>query len=355
MNGGRFVETTPSTLTPRAPDDPAAIGPYTIVGRLGEGGMGIVYLGRGEDGSHAAVKLVRPEPAGDAEFRRRFATEVGNARRVASFCTAAVLGHGTYGDRPYLATEYIDGPTLREQLAREGALPHGALQNLAVGVAAALTAIHAAGLVHRDLKPSNVILSMTGPRVIDFGISRSLDCATELTATGVVIGTPGWLAPERLRRDVAGPAADIFTWGCLVAYAGTNRHPYGTGDPVSMAGRVLHGEPDLDGLPAPLAQVVRTALGKDPADRPTARELLLTLTGGSTAEPGTTRLGPPSAARPAPPPASVADEAPPRSILERARPGSASGFGPGSGRRFVLGGLAFLLGVALLVTGVLLV
>jgi serine/threonine protein kinase len=334
------VDATLSTFTPREPDDPAVIGPYTILGRLGQGGMGTVHLGRADDGHQAAVKLIRPELARDADFRRRFAVEVDNARRVASFCTAAVLGHGMYGERPYLATEYIDGPTLQARLAREGALPHGALQSLAVGVAAALTAIHAAGLVHRDLKPSNVILSITGPRVIDFGISRSLD-ATGLTASGVILGTPGWLAPERLLRDVADPAADVFTWGCLIAYAGLNRHPYGTGDPIAMAGRVLHGEPGLDGLPAPLAEIVRTALGKDPAARPTARRLLLTLTGGSAPDPASTLIGSP----PAIPPASRT-EAPPPSVPEgtAARPV----------RRLVLGGLVFAVGLVLLVVGVLL-
>lgn len=370
------MDTTVSTFTSRAPDDPDAIGPYTILGRLGQGGMGTVYLGRAGDGHRAAVKLVRPELARNADFRRRFAAEVDNAQRVASFCTAAVLGHGLYGDRPYLATEYIDGPTLQERLDGEGALPDGALQSLAVGVAAALTAIHAAGLVHRDLKPSNVILSITGPRVIDFGISRSLDATTELTASGVVLGTPGWLAPERLLRDVADPAADIFTWGCLVAYAGTNRHPYGTGDPVAMASRVLHGEPDLDGLPAPLAELVRAALDKDPAARPTARELLLTLTGGAPDDLATTRLDLPPTLDPEPSPQtpkpwrqasesrsqvlesrSQASEPPTRppatSILEP-EPPLAEQEPSRMSRRLLLGTPAFVLGLALLVAGVLL-
>jgi serine/threonine protein kinase len=366
------MEATVSAMTA---EDPDVIGPYTILGRLGQGGMGTVYLGRTGDGRQAAVKLVRRELAGDAEFRQRFASEVDNARRVASFCTAAVLGHGTYGDRPYLVTEYIEGPTLESRLAGAGALPPGALQSLAVGVAAALTAIHAAGLVHRDLKPSNVILSITGPRVIDFGISRSLDAATGLTATGVVLGTPGWLAPERLLRGEDAPAADVFTWGCLVACAGTNRHPYGTGDPVALAGRVLHGEPDLDGLPAALAEIVRTALDLDPAARPAARDLLLTLTGGSAVDPAVTRLD-------LPPAAGIRPTAPmedPR-ITSGRRTVSASGTaseprtatgprtgskpriaietraGPrtGSVRRLVLGGLVFVLGAVLLVTGVLL-
>lgn len=321
----------------QASAEPAAIGPYTIVRRLGQGGMGTVYLGRGADGRQVAIKLVRPDLAGDAEFRRRFEAEVDNARRVASFCTAAVLGRGMYGDRPYLVIEYIDGPTLQAYVDREGALPPGTLQGLAVGVAAALTAIHAADLVHRDLKPANVILSITGPRVIDFGVARSLDSATALTASGVLLGTPGWLAPEQLQRGTAEPATDIFTWGCLVAYAGTGRHPYGTGTPVALASRVVFGEPDLDGLPEPLVGVVRAALAKDPAARPTASGLLLTLTGGSAPE---------TLVIPAAPPPETAR-------LTTAFPETAL---PAERRRLrlLLGGVSFAAGLVLLAAAVIL-
>jgi eukaryotic-like serine/threonine-protein kinase len=222
------VDTTLSLFTPRVPGDPAVIGPYTILGRLGQGGMGTVYLGRTDEGHQAAVKLVRPELARDADFRRRFATEVDNAQRVASFCTAAVLGHGAYGDRPYLATEYIDGPTLQARLDGEGALPHGALQSLAVGVAAALTAIHAAGLVHRDLKPSNILVAEHDghpvPKVIDFGLAKALGEAARLTdasvftAAGAVVGTPLYMAPEQVG---AGPfdvdtRADVYALGVIL-------------------------------------------------------------------------------------------------------------------------------------------
>ncbi|GAA0318608.1 serine/threonine protein kinase [Actinoallomurus spadix] len=351
--------------------DPAAIGPYTIVRRLGAGGMGTVHLGRDAAGRQAAIKLIKPELAEDAAFRRRFEAEAVNARRVASFCTAAVLGNGMYGDRPYLAIEYIEGPTLRTHVEREGALPPGPLHGLAVGVAAALTAIHAASLVHRDLKPSNVILSITGPRVIDFGIARSLDATVHLTASGIILGTPGWLPPEQLLRGTTAPAGDIFTWGCLVAYAGTGRHPYGTGDPVAMAGRVIHGEPDLDGLPAPLTEVVRTALGKDPARRPTARELLLTLTGGSADEehlmatlasplpdaipPPQPRTTPPSpqtrTTTPPSPPSPRTRTTPPLPQTRTTAPSSSTSR---PGRRLAMGALAFLVGLALLATGVLL-
>ncbi len=300
--------------------DPATVGPYQIVGRLGEGGMGSVYLGRSPSGQLAAVKLIRAELACDPGFRRRFAAEAANGRRVASFCTAAFLGAGLHEDRPYLATEYIEGPTLADHIARSGALPPSTLQSLAVGVAAALTAIHAAGLVHRDLKPSNVILSVSGPRVIDFGIARALDMSTGLTAAGELVGSPGWLAPEQIRQEPTGTAADIYTWGCLVAYAGQGGHPHGQGDFAELAARVLYAEPDLAGLPGPLRRIVAGALDKDPDRRPTARELLLTLSGG--AAPDTTRREP--------------------ALPEPDR------------RRLLLGALTFAIGLTLLIAGVLL-
>ncbi|MGI8335593.1 serine/threonine-protein kinase [Actinomadura scrupuli] len=359
LEGQPVHDVRPQPLTE---DDPVAVGPYEIVGRLGEGGMGSVYLGRSPVGVAAAVKLIRPELAQDEGFRRRFAAEVDNAQRVASFCTAAVLGHGRHGDRPYLATEYIEGPTLRAYVAEQGALPPSTLQSFAVGVAAALTAIHAAGLVHRDLKPSNVILSVTGPRVIDFGIARALDDSSSmLTASGEVVGSPGWLAPEQLLRDVTHPAADIYTWGCLVAYAGRARHPYGSGDVAAMSSRALHAEPALDGLPEPIARLVETAMAKDPRLRPTARQLLLTLVGGSVPAADAVS-GPPSEADPTAllaaatrldlaPPAGFAP-APDEPGLTAVAP-SPDPVEPGRGRRLLLGGLIFVLGLALLVAGAL--
>ncbi|WP_344838253.1 serine/threonine-protein kinase [Actinocorallia longicatena] len=268
-----------------SPGDPRAIGPFTIVGRLGAGGMGAVFLGSrvGETGAEelVAVKVIRDELGVDPGFRARFAQEVAAGRRVASFCTAAMLGSGVHEGRPYLITEYIDGPTLLDHVLERGPLSYGTLQGLAVGVAAALTAIHGAGLIHRDLKPSNVILSVSGPRVIDFGIARAMDATTSMTMTGQLIGSPGWIAPEQLLRDSATTAVDIYTWGCLVAFAARARHPFGTGEPIAMASRILHGEPELDGVPEPLLTQVRRALDKDPARRPSARDLLLQLVGGS--------------------------------------------------------------------------
>jgi serine/threonine protein kinase len=261
--------------------DPTAVGPYGIVGRLGAGGMGAVYLGRSDDGMLVAVKIIRDALAEDRGFRERFETEVQNAKRVASFCTAAVIASGLHEDRPYLVTEYIDGPTLYDQVTENGPLPPGTLHGVAVGTAAALTAIHVAGLVHRDLKPSNVILSMSGPRVIDFGIARAMDATSAHTATGDLIGSPGWMAPEHLLRHHVTPASDVFAWGCLVAFSGRGRHPYGAGEAIAMVARIIHGEPELEGLPDKLAPLVGAALSKDPGRRPSAQELLLDLVGGA--------------------------------------------------------------------------
>ncbi|GII77917.1 hypothetical protein Sru01_28990 [Sphaerisporangium rufum] len=253
--------------------------------------MGTVYLGTAPGGRPVAVKVVRRRHAEDGGFAARFRAEVANARRVASFCTAAVVDDGVADDgRPYLVTEYIAGTPLSAQIGEHGPLPGSALVGLAFGVCAALAAIHAAGLVHRDLKPGNVILSLTGPRVIDFGIARALDAATGPTLTGEVVGTPGWWAPEQIDGRPVTPATDVFAWGCLVAYAGNGRHPFGAGGAMAVAYRIMHEEPDLGGLPASLEPLVRRAVHRDPAARPTARELLLALIGGADAEEPATRV-----------------------------------------------------------------
>ncbi|MEQ4716648.1 serine/threonine-protein kinase [Nonomuraea sp. B19D2] len=273
----------PTGAAPLRPTDLREIGPYRLLGRLGEGGMGTVFLARAPTGRFVALKVVKAEFANQEGFAARFHAEVENARRVASFCTAQVLDNGNTGDgRPYMVTEYIAGAPLSDQIAKYGALEPGALHGVALGVAAALAAIHVAGLVHRDLKPANVILSLSGPRVIDFGIARALDRETGFTLSGELLGSPGWWAPEQVRGEIVTPAADIFAWGCLVAYAGNGRHPFGRGDPITLATRVLNTPPELGALPAPLHELVRRATSMDPTLRPTAQDLLIALVGGST-------------------------------------------------------------------------
>ncbi|HEV7932007.1 MAG TPA: serine/threonine-protein kinase [Actinomadura sp.] len=263
------------------PGDPVQIGAYELIGKLGEGGMGAVYLGRGEDKRLVAIKVIRPELAADQTYRARFRGEVRNAQRVASFCTATVVGHGEEDGRPYLVTEYVDGKPLDEYIETQGALPPGTLHGVAVGVAAALTAIHSAGLIHRDLKPSNVMLSVSGPRVIDFGIARATDAPGQHTQAGLVMGSPGWMAPEQVMDGEVGTAVDVFAWATLVALAGTGRHPYGTGTVMAMAARAQNNKPKLDGLPDELLPLVTKALDPDPARRPSAQQLLLSLVGGT--------------------------------------------------------------------------
>ncbi|WP_214415825.1 serine/threonine-protein kinase [Sphaerisporangium fuscum] len=291
-----------SGAEPLRPDDPEHIGPYRLLGRLGQGGMGTVYLAEAPTGRQVAVKVVKAQLTVDEGFAVRFHAEVTNARRVASFCTAQVLDNGNAEDgRPYMVTEYIAGTPLSRQISRYGALEAGTLHGVALGVAAALAAIHVAGLVHRDLKPANVILSMSGPRVIDFGIARALDASQGVTRSGELLGTPGWWAPEQVRGEEISPAADVFAWGCLVAYAGNGRHPFGRGDMLALASRVLAGRPDLGTLPAPLDRLVRLATDPEPARRPSAQDLLIALVGGEIARPA-------SPAVPVDPPTLVATE-----------------------------------------------
>jgi len=241
--------------------------------------MGTVFLARDARGALVAVKVLRAELADDEEFLRRFRREVAVARRVAGWCTAQVLDARVDGPHPYLVTEYVDGPPLDRLVATRGPLPAPALHGFAAGVASALAAIHAAGLVHRDLKPANILLASSGPRVIDFGIAQALDHSMRLTQTGVVLGTPGWMAPEQLTTHPLGTPVDVFLWGGLVLYAGTGRKPFGEGALDVVCARILHAEPDLEGLPAPLAGLVAAALAKDPAERPTAPHVMHELLG----------------------------------------------------------------------------
>ncbi|MGW7613700.1 serine/threonine protein kinase [Streptomyces sp. NPDC054766] len=258
-------------VQPARPGDPSLIGPYRIVGRLGEGGMGTVHAGLAPDGERVAVKVIHAAQAGDPEFRARFRREVRLSSRVQGPCLLPLLAADPEADAPWLATPYVPGPTLSQHLAAHGPLTDGTLYAFATGTAQALAAIHAAGVVHRDVKPQNVLLTRSGPRVLDFGIAHA-DDATSVTRTGMMTGTPGWISPEQYRSGVAGPESDVFTWGALVAYAATGRLPFGGGAPEAVAYRVISGQPDLNGIPEPLTQILEQALAKEPAERSTAME-----------------------------------------------------------------------------------
>jgi eukaryotic-like serine/threonine-protein kinase len=262
---------------PLLDSDPRRVGRYRLSARLGSGGMGVVYLGAAEDGPPVAVKVLRAQLAEDREFRTRFGREVAALVRVEGVCTVRVIEADTTAARPFLVTEYADGPSLAEYIGAHGALAAPMLYGLATGLAEALTAIHAAGIVHRDLKPSNVLLTGTGPKVIDFGIAQAQD-ATSLTRPGVTIGSTGFQAPEQITAGRSGTPADIFAWGVTIVYAASGQPPFGTGTPESIMFRILHAQPDLISVPAEVRPLVAVTLAKEPGNRPTARELLDSLT-----------------------------------------------------------------------------
>lgn len=292
------------------PGDPRRVRDVRLLGRLGQGGMGVVFLGESADGRRVCVKVIRAEYARDARFRARFAAEAAAARRVARFCTAQVLDAGTDGDLAYLVTEYIDGPTLTAAVDRDGPMHGSTVDGLAIGVAAALNGIHAAGIVHRDLKPSNVMLSRVGPKVIDFGIARALDALESFTESGHVVGTPAYMAPEQFRGATT-TATDVFSWGAVVTFAATGRPPFGGGAPFEVMHRVVSEPPDLGRLERPLRDLVLRALDKDERRRPAARELLLALVGDADPHPVSRVLS----TQWTPPPvdaATIADPAPTR-------------------------------------------
>ncbi|GAA2879262.1 serine/threonine protein kinase [Actinoplanes cyaneus] len=262
--------------SPLRPGDPRSLGGYELLARLGEGGMGAVFLGRRDDGLRVAVKVIKPEYAHEEEFRGRFRSEVRRASEVPPFCTAAVLDADPEHRTPYLVVEFVDGPSLDEVIQRDGPMSAGQLHSLAVGVATALTAIHGAGVIHRDLKPRNVLLAMGAPKVIDFGIARALEVTSQHTRPDEMVGTVAYMAPERfdgIDREIT-PAADVFAWGAVIAYAGTGRTPFRADSPGATAARILTQPPDLTGLSEPLAGLVALTLAKDPQERPTAHELL---------------------------------------------------------------------------------
>ncbi|MEU6934932.1 MDR family MFS transporter [Streptomyces sp. NPDC046374] len=260
-------------------EDPTRIGPYRLIARLGAGGMGLVYLGRSEVGRTVAVKVVLAEHAEHSEFRRRFAREVEAARRVGGEWTAAVLDADTEAPVPWVATQYIPGPDLTTVVARDfGPLPEHSVRTLAHRLAVALRSVHAAGLIHRDLKPSNVLVTVDGPRVIDFGIARAMDGLgpdSLHTRTGMLIGSPGFMSPEQVRGLELTPASDVFCLGAVLVYAATGRLLFGATDTGLSAHlfRIAEDEPDLTGVPDSLLDLVRSCLHKDPAQRPTPADV----------------------------------------------------------------------------------
>jgi predicted Ser/Thr protein kinase len=270
---------------PLLPGDRDRLGPYLLLGRLGVGGMGVVYLGERQDGQQVAIKVIRPEFSADPSYLERFRREAELARHVAKSCVAQVLDADFNGSQPYLVTEYVAGITLEEHVDQRGPLSHGNLEAVALGVAAALAAIHKAGLVHRDLKPSNVLLSnYYGPRVIDFGVARALDETSRLTAGRAQPGTPAFMAPEQFADEQVTAAADVFAWGGLVIFAATSNLPFGeSGGLAALARRVAHSEPDVRALRPPLRELVVSAMAKDPSRRPSALDLVHRLLGDSRA------------------------------------------------------------------------
>jgi len=257
--------------------DPRRLGAYRLTGRLGEGGQGVVYLGHTANGAQVAVKLLRAGLSADPVERRGFLAEIEAVRRVAPFCTAQLLDADLEGDRPYLVSEYVEGVSLREHVLARGPRTGGSLHRLAIGTATALGAIHRAGVVHRDFKPGNVLLSLDGPRVIDFGISRLMDSAA--TTGGLSIGTPAYLAPERIKGESAGPPADLYAWALTVAYTATGRHAFTAGTHQEVLARILYGRPELGPLSGRLREIVDACLAPEPGDRPDAEEVLRRLLG----------------------------------------------------------------------------
>ncbi|WP_406100634.1 serine/threonine-protein kinase [Streptomyces sp. NBC_01003] len=260
-------------FAPLEAGDPGRAGPYQLVGRLGSGGMGRVYLARSPGGRTIAVKVVREEFAGDPRFRQRFAREVSAARRVTGFFTAAVVDADPKADPPWLATAYVPGLSLAEAVAAHGPWPEKPVLALGTALAEALESIHGEEVVHRDLKPSNVLLADDGPRLIDFGISVAAD-DTRLTLAGTAIGTPGYMSPEQLVGSDVGPACDVFALGAVLTYAATGTGPFAGGSAHGVNYRVVHEEPNLSHVPARLADVVARCLAKDPRQRPSVPELV---------------------------------------------------------------------------------
>ncbi|WP_128376671.1 protein kinase domain-containing protein [Streptomyces cavernae] len=259
-------------MEPLRPDDPEQLGPYRLVARLGAGGMGRVYLARSSHGETVAVKAIRPEMMEDKNFRIRFRREAEAARAVGGIYTAPVVDAEPDAETPWLATAYIPGPTLAEAVSEHGPLPVETVLGLGAGIAEALIAVHAAGMVHRDLKPTNVLLASDGPRVIDFGIVRALD-GYELTGSGTLFGSLEYMCPEQATGDPMGPAGDIFCLGSVLAFAASGHAPFSGAAAAALLYQVVHGSPDLTRVPEPLDKIISLCLAKDPSLRITPDRL----------------------------------------------------------------------------------
>ncbi|MEX5632495.1 serine/threonine-protein kinase [Parafrankia sp. FMc2] len=347
------MDTTDARIQPPRPGEPTTLGRHRVIGRLGSGGMGVVYLADGPFGK-VAVKLVREELADDPDFRRRFQREVQACFRVGGTRTVRLVDFELDADRPWLATEFVDAPNLATHIRTVGRLGEDDQITLATGLAEALLSIHASGLIHRDLKPSNVLWTPHGPKVIDFGIAAAADAAA-LTVSGQFVGTPGWHSPEQVSGQDATPATDVFAWGAILCFAATGEPPFGSGPAPAVLHRVLLAEPtiDLGALAAPLHGPVTSSLARDPAGRPTAVDLLTALVGAlPEGEPGlaTRQLQTSSALPPTPPwSATVAPAGAGRGTGSAAGAGSSPGSG-GRGRRS-RARIAALVGVASIVAG----
>jgi serine/threonine protein kinase len=285
-------------VQPLSDGDPRRLGDYDVTGRLGEGGQGVVYLGRGAAGQ-VAIKLLHGQLIEDEPARARFVREVEVTKRVARFCTAQVLSAGMAEDRPYIVSEYVPGPSLQRLVRDEGPRRGSALDRLAVNTATALAAIHQAGVVHRDFKPGNVLMGPDGPVVIDFGIARALDAGGTMTgAVSQVVGTPAFMAPEQLADGTIGAPTDMFAWAVTMVYAATGAPAFGHRSIPQVINRILHSEPDLGALDGRLRPVVAACLSKDPSRRPTARQLMDELMGHNVLPTQDPAPGTPGSSRP---------------------------------------------------------
>uniref|UniRef100_A0AAU2JSY8 Serine/threonine protein kinase n=1 Tax=Streptomyces sp. NBC_00049 TaxID=2903617 RepID=A0AAU2JSY8_9ACTN len=273
-------------MQPLEAGEPRTIGAYRLLGRLGAGGMGRVYLGRSAGGRTVAVKIVHPHFASDEEFRARFRREVEAARRVGGEWTAPVLDADPDAPVPWVATGYVAGPSLDRALAAHGPLPEASVRAIGAGLARALVAVHGLGLVHRDVKPSNVMLTLDGPRLIDFGIARATDGTASLTSTGVSIGSPGYMSPEQILGKGITGAADVFSLGAVLAFAATGRPPFTGDNSATLLYKVVHEQPELGAVPAgELRDLIGACLAKAASDRP-APEAIAAALGGALGAPG---------------------------------------------------------------------